>query len=247
MIERRPTMLWILLVAVGCGGGDDTDELRSQAVQNGLGELRRMQETGGSPLNACRTRLQDAVKRVGRGPVVESLGNVGPMLCLAESTFVDCVSRWQDRFHDVCGRNSFDSIAPPNAGKPGDGKRFLADLAAARPAYEAAVAAASTAKPTALYRERCRWGSNGSGFEVGYQDVNTGRISTYGTAACDAELTTLDAALAPTATILATATVAAHHGPAGADSVDRANHEALEAARKQARDALLAKVQGATR
>lgn len=232
---------FVLLSA--CGNGN-SGEVVSAEVERGLGELRQMHETGAAPLNACRSRLQAAMKRVGRGPAVETITVAGPVLCLREGTFVDCTDVWQDRFKDVCGRTGFEQIKSPTSA-PGGGKRFLADMATAKATYEAAVAAAATASPAAVYRERCWWAAETGDFKISYENRQTGEVRAFGTAVCQAELTTLGASLEPIASVTGEATVAAANDgklEQAASSIDRANDEARTQAAKQARAAMLARV-----
>lgn len=237
------TNRWLLpTLLVACGNRND--DAVNPEVERGLAHLRQMHEIGAAPLNACRSRLQTAMKRVGRGAAAETITIAGPVLCIQESTFVDCTSIWEDRFKDVCGRTGYEQIKSPTSA-PGDGKRFLAELATAKTSYDAAVVAAATASPAAVYRERCWWAAETGDFKITYENRQSGEVRSFGTAVCQAELTTLGASLEPIASVTGQATVAATTDgklEQSAGVIDRANDEARAQAATQARAAMLARI-----
>jgi hypothetical protein len=240
-MDRR--IRWLLIgvvVLAGCGKGDSAGASKSE-IAAGQAELRKLEDSGAAPLNACRARLQQDLRRTGRGAPVEQLAASKPVLCLSDGVFFDCADVAKDRFKDVCGSLDFLGLKSPTSA-PGDGKRFLTDLAAFKANYQALVARASTAKPALLYRERCRWGDDKG---LSYENRTTGEVKTFSSTSCDVELTSLDDALAPVSTVTASATVQPQYKAElekEASEIERANKAAHDEALQQSRTALFAKI-----
>lgn len=222
-----------LLVTLGaCAKSDAPDP----AVEAGKTYLASLRDTGAGPINGCRDRNLTRLRRVPRGPEVDKLPALGTLVCapVGPFTFDDC-ARVSPKLDDACGHYTLDAVKLP--ANSADNKRFVTELAEARASYEAAVANARDATATGIYRESC---AHLDGNGVAYADrdgITRDRIATL---RCQADITVVDASGAPTASVVASATVE----PEGNVKLEMSAAE-LESIYTKQKDTALAQVRAA--
>jgi hypothetical protein len=121
-------------------------------------------------------------------------------------------------------------------------KAFVEQVEAVEAQLGSLAAIAATVKPTRLYRESCRDLESPNGLDVGMKSSD-GETAFPRSVTCDVELTSLDDAVAPTGSVIATATAnPAQAGEHTVSAIKKRNADALLKAQTDARAALFAKV-----